>query len=260
MRKMLAALLCTLAAQAHAVGRFTDTTDLWWNPNESGWGVNVIQQNEVLFLTFFVYSASRNPVWYSASDVRFAGDSSGAQVYTGDLFETHGPFYADFFNPASVTYRKVGTVIFRVTSIGTATLVYDIDGRTIQKQLIRYTARINEFATRYFGAVIGTQSECATPTLNGAVEEAGVQINITQTATNLDFRITGGTRTCTFGGPYTQSGRMGSMSGGYFCTEGVNGTFEATEMEVNPQGFSARLSTRTNICRFTGRIGGVRRD
>ena len=30
----------------------TDLTDLWWNANESGWGVTATHQREVVFLTF----------------------------------------------------------------------------------------------------------------------------------------------------------------------------------------------------------------
>jgi hypothetical protein len=37
---------------------------MWWNPDESGWGVNVILQKDVGYIAFFVYDSARNPVWY----------------------------------------------------------------------------------------------------------------------------------------------------------------------------------------------------
>ena len=54
-RMILAALAMSIAIPAHAVGRWTDVTDLSWKSGQSGWGLNVIHQNDVLFLTFFVY-------------------------------------------------------------------------------------------------------------------------------------------------------------------------------------------------------------
>jgi hypothetical protein len=243
---------------AHAVGRLTDATDLWWNAAEAGWGVNVIHQNDVLFLTFFAYSASRNPVWYSASDVRYEGNANGFAVYQGALYETHGPWYADFFDPATVTYRQVGTVLFRMTSIGTATLIYTADGRTISKELTRFTWRINEVGGQYLGNQVGNYSNCPSALDNKYVEEP-VRLVLTQTASSLTIQSTGNNATCSLSGAYRQEGRMGSMTGPMTCTNGTAGTFHAYEIEANPQGFSARVDTTTNNCSFSGRLGGVRR-
>ena len=34
--------------------------DLWWNPSESGWGVNVAHQGDILFATLFTYDENGN--------------------------------------------------------------------------------------------------------------------------------------------------------------------------------------------------------
>ena len=258
-RKILAALALSIAIPAHAVGRLTDATDLWWNSGQSGWGVNVVQQNEVLFLTFFVYGPNLNPVWYSASDVRLQASTNGVLVYTGALYETHGSWLADnFYDPAAVVYRQVGTVMFRLNSIGSATLIYSVDGLTIQKQLTRFTWRTNELAGSYLGALAGTYFNCVSPFSNGYGEEGGLRFVLTQTSTNLAIQATGISATCVYSGTYVQQGRMGSMKGPYTCTNGTFGSFEASEIEANPQMFSARVTTTTNVCDFSGRIGGLR--
>jgi hypothetical protein len=41
---------------------------MWWNPDESGWGVNVILQKDMGYIAFFVYDSAQNPVWCT-SDV-----------------------------------------------------------------------------------------------------------------------------------------------------------------------------------------------
>jgi hypothetical protein len=64
-------LVLTIATpHADASTDSTEITDQWWNPAESGWGVNVVLQNNVAFLTFFVYDTAQNPVWYTAVGYR----------------------------------------------------------------------------------------------------------------------------------------------------------------------------------------------
>lgn len=257
--RILGALLLCIALPAQAIGRFTDASDLWWNAAEPGWGVNVIQQNEVMFITFFVYSASRNPVWYSASEVQYQGNVNGVLTYQGALYETHGPSFRDFYDAPSVTYRQVGSVIFRLNPDGTAALVYTVDGFTVQKALTRFTWRANDIAGSYFGAQTGTYSSCPSPTANGYREENGLSIVVTQTASDLSIQATGSAATCIYTGRYSQQGRLGNMSGAFTCTNGVTGSFDAFEIEANPQAFSAKLASHGNACSFFGRIGGVRR-
>ncbi len=42
-------------------------TDLWWNPEESGWGINFTHQGEILFATLFTYGADGEPDWFAMS-------------------------------------------------------------------------------------------------------------------------------------------------------------------------------------------------
>src|SRR6185503_19971412 len=37
---------------------------LWWNPNESGWGVNIAQQGDVWFAAWYTYDRSGKPTWF----------------------------------------------------------------------------------------------------------------------------------------------------------------------------------------------------
>jgi hypothetical protein len=258
-KSLLAALCLMLSTSVQAVGSFIDASDLWWNPSESGWGVNVIQQNEVLFLTFFVYGASGFPVWYSGSDVRYIGTQDGAAVYSGDLFETTGPFYVGTFDPINVRYRRVGTVTFRLLTPNSASLVYNVDTFTVGKQLTRYTWRINEVAGSFLGSITGQNTGCPTAAQNGTFEEGNLLVAVTQTSSSISIRYTGATGTCNLIGDYAQGGRFGSATGQYQCTNGTFGTFQAREIEASPQVFGARVTFNTNICTFTGKLGGVRR-
>src|SRR5205085_5594228 len=45
----------------------TNYNDLWWNAQESGWGVSINQQNQTLFAVWYAYGADSKPVWYVMS-------------------------------------------------------------------------------------------------------------------------------------------------------------------------------------------------
>ncbi len=75
---------------------------LWWRSPagfESGWGVNIAHQGNILFATWFTYDSSNKGIWVVMSD---GEKQSGAatDTYTGALFITTGPaFNAQPFDP-----------------------------------------------------------------------------------------------------------------------------------------------------------------
>ena len=78
---------------------------LWWQPSESGWGVNLTQQGDLLFATWFTYDAQGNGMWLVMS----RGERFAPNAYAGILYRTTGPpFDAASFNSASVTREPVG--------------------------------------------------------------------------------------------------------------------------------------------------------
>jgi hypothetical protein len=108
-----------------------DYTDLWWNPNESGWGLLVSHQFGVMFLAWFVYDANGNPVWYVASDCAVTG--SGC---TGTLFRTTGPPFGPTFNPSLVQVFRVGTITLNFSDANNGVLTSTISGtKSITRQL-----------------------------------------------------------------------------------------------------------------------------
>lgn len=110
----------------------TNYTDLWWNPNESGWGINFNHQDNKLFATLFTYDPSGAPMWLVMPDGSRQGDGS----YTGRLYRTTGPaFNAIPFGPATPTQVGDLRVVFSASSAGT--LTYTFDGATVSKPITR---------------------------------------------------------------------------------------------------------------------------
>jgi hypothetical protein len=259
MRSLIAAIaLCLCAGQSLAESSFsTDASDLWSNLNEQGWGVNVIQQNEILFITFFVYSPSGSPAWYVGSATSYVGNQGSSLIYSGPLYQTSGPWFGGQFNPAAVGNRQVGTVTFTLDSVSTATIAYSVDGVSISKQIERQTWRNNNISGSYLGATIGTYSGCGAG--SGYLEEPAT-ITVTQSGSNVTIIGTGTTATCTYSGQYSQSGRMGSITGNLACNNGGNGTFQAFEIEAGISGLTGRaMANFGGGCTWSGRIGGLRR-
>ena len=91
MQKWLAALLLGVCASVSATSLTRDYSDLWFTSTESGWGANMIQQNEIIFLTMFVYATNSQPTWFVASDLTFQGTTGTTQRFTGPLYQATGP-------------------------------------------------------------------------------------------------------------------------------------------------------------------------
>jgi YVTN family beta-propeller protein len=112
----------------------TNYTDLWWNPNESGWGLSVTQQFNLMFLAWYVYDSSGNPVWYVASSCAV---TSGGNGCSGTLYRTTGPAFGAGFDPMQVQVFPVGSVTLNFSDGNNGTLSYVVDGVSGSKAITR---------------------------------------------------------------------------------------------------------------------------
>lgn len=236
-------------------------TDLWWDPRQSGWGFNVIEQGENLFGTLFVYDASGQPRWYSASDLRYnpaaspppdaASDSTGK--YTGTLYESTGPYFGTAFNSAAVTRRAVGTVAFEVYANRTGFLDYTIDGVTLTRKELQPAAfRADALAGSYMGHI-------ALLAFNDrGVQTGAMAIDVTESSGSVTMAMRGNRGTCTLrasGSGVSQDGRRRNLFGDYDCGAGRIGLLWVVEVEVGYPGFTGAVYLDGY---GIGRIEGVR--
>lgn len=105
----------TWAASAVAV------SGLWWNANESGWGLSLTQQGATIVAAWFTFDDNGKPTWYVASC------SISINECSGDLYKSNGgssPVIT--WNGTGVT--KVGTLKLAFTDNAKGTMTYTING------------------------------------------------------------------------------------------------------------------------------------
>lgn len=109
-------------------------TDLWWNASESGWGININHQGNLLFAALFNYGFDGTPLWLVMAPGTRQTDGSWA----GTLFRGTGPpFNASPWDPALAKNSPVGTMRITFTSKTAATLSYSVNGVTVNKSITR---------------------------------------------------------------------------------------------------------------------------
>jgi hypothetical protein len=112
----------------------SDFTDLWWNPNESGWGVSVTQHGNNIFFRVFVYDTDGRPLLFVVPGVTF----NTATSFTGDLQLTSGPWFGNSsFDPSQVARTTAGSATLTFSDASNGVLSYTVNGVTKTKAITR---------------------------------------------------------------------------------------------------------------------------
>jgi lysyl endopeptidase len=111
-----------------------DFTDMWWNPNENGWGLSLTQHpTRVIFGVWYTYEPDNTPVWY----ILPSGSWTSTTSYTGPLYLTSGPPFSGPFDPSRVETRQVGTATLTFSGANNGTFAYTVDGVSGSKSITR---------------------------------------------------------------------------------------------------------------------------
>ncbi|HEY8850785.1 MAG TPA: choice-of-anchor D domain-containing protein [Gemmatimonadaceae bacterium] len=113
---------------------------LWWNSpggSEAGWGLNLAQQGDTIFASWFTYDLSGKPWWLAMSAIRTAPNS-----YTGALFAATGPAFDSvpfppIGSPGGATGATVGTGTLTFSDADTGSFVYTVNGISQTKLITR---------------------------------------------------------------------------------------------------------------------------
>jgi hypothetical protein len=234
----------------------TDFSDLWWNQSESGWGAQLVQNNGLIFATVFVYGVDGRPTWFTAQL-----HETGNFTWTGPLYSTTGPWFASVpFDSSAVGVRQAGTMTFHAATIASGTLEYSVDGVSVTKSVTRQTL-VRENIGGTYDVALSQNQTCVYPLSSGSFTGL-VTMNFAQSGDAViaqTFNANGGVE-CTLTGTYSQSGKMGSVTGTYSCPSGEAGSFSMFEITVTENGILARVAEQSNYCSaINGSLAGNRR-
>ena len=109
---------------------------LWWNApagSESGWGMNLTHQDDVIFTTWFTYDATGKGWW-----LVMTADRMPDGTYRGTLYSTRGPpFFATPFDPSAVVATPVGMGTLSFVDADNGTFAYTVNGIAQTKAITR---------------------------------------------------------------------------------------------------------------------------
>ena len=136
--RVFAVIAFCCAAMISHVAQAQNYSDIWWNPNESGWGITLADHDTQLFGVWYTYDTNGNPTWYVIQGEKF---TQAKRFFSGDIYQTAGPAYNTTFNTNLVSNAKVGTASFDFASPGLAPgialFTYTVGSITQTKQIQR---------------------------------------------------------------------------------------------------------------------------
>jgi len=251
----LIALALTLATALPARAA-ADYTDIWWafGGTEPGWGINLAQNANTIFATFFVYSATGAPTWYTALLTRTVGET-----FVGTVSVSTGGAW--FGSPSWVppTTVAVGTASFVASSLFRGTLTYSVDTVNVVKTIERTTLVGIDVSGLFLGAVTARRDgSCATTYFDS------VQFQVTQSGAPGIVRIDqlsaiDGSLVCRMEGAGVQYGGVIDMpDAAYTCPGIINAGAHVMGLRATASGFEARwFSDLGSGCTETGNISGA---
>ncbi|HZZ92917.1 MAG TPA: Ig-like domain repeat protein [Usitatibacter sp.] len=232
---------------------------LWWGAAaESGWGVNLTQQGNLLFATWFTYDVQGNGQWLVMS----AGALTATNTWSGTLYRTRGPSYGSAtFDPSQVSVTPVGSASFTFSDANHGTFNATVDGMSVSKPITR----------EIFSASLPT---CvATPTSSAATnyQDLWWRVNGTESGWGLNITHQGDTIFLTWF-TYDDSGNgvwlvasgmtrtaPGSYVGTLYRTTGpaFNAPWDASRVTTTPVGTASLSFSDGNDGTFSYSVNGV---
>jgi len=125
----------SIAQYLSPAGSNVDYTDLWFNANESGWGLNVVEHaDHQIFAVWFTYGSDGKPAWYVVP----GGAWTSPTTFAGNLYATSGPAASNpTFNGSSVSVRQAGSASLSFSDANTGTWSYTVDGVSGSRAITR---------------------------------------------------------------------------------------------------------------------------
>lgn len=116
----------------------TDYTGVWYNPEQSGWGLSLAQSpGHAIFGALFVYGSNNQPLWFTLQGGRW----TSATTWRGTLYRSTGPAFSDpGFDPRLVLIQPAGEATIDFTALpatGRAAFTYNVNNIPVAASIAR---------------------------------------------------------------------------------------------------------------------------
>lgn len=124
--------MLVLAAGFMLQAKAENYSDLWWNPNESGWGITIADHNTNIFAVWLTYREDNMPTWFVIPGGVLSEDR---RTFSASIYSTRAPLD---------TSGQVDLTGLLVTWVGNAT--FDFAPADLPAGQARFTYTIGEIS------------------------------------------------------------------------------------------------------------------
>ncbi len=170
-----------LAENATTYSAIVPDEGIWWTTGgtESGWGINISQQDSALFCTWFTFATDGSPWWMA-----LRCDVSATNTYSGTIYSGSGPAFTSVpFDSSAVVAEQVGSATLTFTSKRAATFAYTVNGVSQTKSI----------ALEVFGSSVPTCTWSADANLAAATNYQDMWWNASESGWGLNIAHQGDT-------------------------------------------------------------------
>lgn len=119
---------------AFGLGFENSLTDLWWNAQESGWGVNITVKHGKLFAAWFHYDSAGRAAWLTLQP----GAWVTLNCFQGPIYRTTAAPLSGIVGLSNLSIFEAGTGKFCFNDdMNSAVFTYTVDGVTSEKAITR---------------------------------------------------------------------------------------------------------------------------
>ena len=162
--------VCTFTVGSRAAA--TNYTDVWWKESESGWGISVVHQGDLVFIAWYTYGSDGRPMWVTGLASRQADGS-----YSGELNRPQSGVAFNLINGPATSFPvpAVGSFSLQFSNGETGTINYTLDGISQSKDIKRLV----------YVAADQPLNICSTPVVNpGPIAQCDPGLNVGDFRTN----------------------------------------------------------------------------
>ena len=258
-RCLVAGFAAAFALAAHA----GSSTDVWFDPAEPGWGMNVVHQAEGAFVTLFVHGRDGKPTWYVSPDARIVALSGvdGSPLFQGTLYRTEGTWHGGAWRAQDARSAAIGDIFLEVQDQERMRLDYTVDGVATSKIVTRFSFERPPVTGGYTAQLRLRQARVGLPPGVVVVVSGELLVDADSRPGRISATLRDHAgRTCTLAGTAMPTGRLLRADGTYTCDVGdtLAGTFALSEVEGDAQGITGRLRLEGDGLTLEGPFAGAR--